>query len=213
MDSCKVSDSREPGVVQFPSHDQGRGAGLEPFPPTQGESIPDRQGAEVCTASKADSQVWAGTIVGPRVCCPFVLPHVRDLVTPEGEPCPLYLTPRLVACMFWAPWWMHPVPWPFLSPWDKLSTHFVCKSLILLLVKPSQRLGVTAPPPGATWLSLVNRALSKGLGASLPSTVLLGPFLLSQHPSLWSTRLAPLSPPLSVTSPFTSSRRPHPHHC
>ena len=47
----------------------------------------------------------------------------RDLVTPQGgEPCPLYLVPHLVARMFWALWWMCSVLWPFLSPWDKLST-------------------------------------------------------------------------------------------
>lgn len=88
--------------------------------------------------------MWASASVGPRVCCPFVLPHVRQR---SGNPArrSACLAPCLVARVFWAPWWMLPVLWPFLSPWDK-SPHFVCKSLILLLVNPSQMLGITSSP-------------------------------------------------------------------
>ena len=83
VDSRRVSDGRGLEWSSFHPMIKAVVPGLEPFPPTRGESSPDRQVAEVCTASEADSQVWAGTSVGPRVCCPFVLPHVRQR---SGDP-------------------------------------------------------------------------------------------------------------------------------
>ena len=83
MGSCGVSDGRGLEWSSFHPMIKAVVPGLEPFPPTWGESSPDRQGTEVCTTSKPDSQVWADASVGPRVCRPFVLPHVRQR---SGDP-------------------------------------------------------------------------------------------------------------------------------
>lgn len=96
--------------------------------------------------------------------------------------------------MFWAPWWMHPVPWPFLSHGTSSPPLFANLDT-LTLGQLSLRLGVTS---SSFWSHLVyllsNRALSKGLGASLPKHCLTGPLpAVSASPFLWSTRLAPLS--------------------